>query len=401
MAEFFQSRRLRYEILALADQRWQIVQVVDDNRDELGRPFDRFDYEKLERDVEAAAAAILAQTGVTAVRVIRERERNDGFVTRAEVLFRQAPPPPADKKVAVLDVPGPIPTCRTPDDLFGRPACKVIGTMLRPLLDKLGATPIELVTYEGTSQAVLQQDGAINTAIGRAARGQEGDSERQRGNFLSGLVDRARLRIKMAQSERHMPKLGEDGLDALLTALKGRVAPDDMRFWAFRSLSAHLKGTSLLGKLETALELLAGTTADGTVGLLDEFVAGLVDAPSLVKDLLGDQADLASALQQLAQIAAGRAPQDQAADALPVRLAAELAAQRLPHTHEALWTRILRSIQGRQRLTRAGLDEEWNGLTALHRTLQATVPEEWLDQLEAAVLRRQTGLREELIDQMP
>jgi hypothetical protein len=333
--------------------------------------------------------------------VIRERERNDGFVTRAEVLFRQAPPPPADKKVAVLDVAGPIPTCRTPDDLFGRPACKIIGTMLRPLLDKLGATPIELVTYEATSQAVLQQDGAINTAIGRAARGQEGETERQRSNHLSGLVDRARLRVKMAQSERHMPKLGADGIDALLAALKGRVAPDDMRFWVFRSLSAQLKGMSLLGKLETALELLAGTTSDGSVGFLDEFVAGLVDAPSLVKDLLGDQADLASALQRLARIAAGEVPSDQPADALPVRLAGELAAQRLPFTHEALWTRILRSVQGRQRLARGGLDEEWNGLTAVHKVLQETVPREWLEQLEAAVLRRQTALREELIDQMP
>lgn len=400
MVEFFEGRRLRYEIMALADQRWQIVQVINDNRDELRRPFERHDFEKLEQEVDAAAAAILGRPGVGAVRVIRERERNDGFVTRAEHSFRQAPPPPTDKKVAVLDVAGPMPLCRSPDDLFGRPACKVIGTMLRPLLDKLGATPIELVTLEATSQVVTQQDGAINTAISRTARAQEGDTDRQRSNFLSGVVDRARLRVKVAQSERRMPKLGAEGLDALLDELKGRVSPDDLRFWAFRSLSVHLKGVSLFGKLELALDQMRSGPSATSIGLLDEFMAGLVDAPSLLKDLLGDLSDLNSALMLLAQIGAGRAPGSMAPDALPARLAAEMAGHRLPLTHEAIWIRILRSIQGRHRLTRGELDEEWAGLVALQQVLRETVPQIWLAQLESAVLKRQTSLREELMDQM-
>ncbi|HEV2673393.1 MAG TPA: hypothetical protein VGV37_02560 [Aliidongia sp.] len=400
MAEFFEGRRLRYEILALVDQRWQIIQVIDDNRDELRRAFDRSDFEKLERSVDAAAAAVLGRPGVAAVRVIRERERADGFVTRAEHLFREAPPAPGDKKVAVLDVAGPMPLCRSPDDLFARPACKIIGTMLRPLLDKLGATPIELLTLEATSQVVVQQDGAINTAISRVARAQEGDTDRQRSNFLSGVVDRARLRVKMAQSARRMPKLGAEGYDALLDELKSRVSPDDFRFWALRSLAVHLKGSSLFGKLELSLDLMRGGPSATSFALLDEFVAGLIDAPSLLKDFLGDLSDLNSALALLAQIGAGRAPGDLKPDALPVRLAAELAAGRLPHTEEAIWIRILRSVQGRQRLTRGELDEEWKGLTALHRVLRETVPGVWIGQLDAAVLKRQTALREELIDQM-
>ncbi|GGF35224.1 hypothetical protein GCM10011611_46880 [Aliidongia dinghuensis] len=391
---------MRYEILALVDQRWQIVQVIDDGRDELGRPFDRLDYEKLERRVEAAASAVLSQTGVSAVRVVRERERADGFVTRAEVLSRQAPPVPADKKVAVLDVAGPVPVCRGLDDLFARPACRAIGTMLRPLLDKLGATPIELVTYEATSQAVLQQDSAINTAISRAARAQEGDTERQRSNFLGNLVDRARLRVKAAQAERNMPRLGPEGLDALLDALEGRVAPEDFRFWAFRSLSAHFKGVSLYGKLEIVLDLAKPNPSAVGMGLLDEFAACLIDAPSLLKDVLGDQNELGPALLLLAQIAAGRAPAGAAADAPSVRLAAELAAGRLPQAHQALWSRILRSIEGRKRLTRGGANEEWAGLMTLERALLEIVPQAWQGPVQAAVLRRQTALREEVMDQL-
>ena len=402
MAEFFEGRRLRYEIMALADQRWQIVQVIDDHRDELRRPFDRSDFETLEREVDRAASLVLGRPGVAAVRVIRERERNDGFVTKAEILFRQAPPPPTSTKTGVLDVPGPVPLCQSPNDLFGRPACKIIGTMLRPLLDKMGATPIELVTLEASSQIVTQQDAAIVTAIGRAARAQEagatGVEVKQRDKFLSGLVDRARLRVKTAQAERNMPKLGADGFDALIDGLKTRVAPDDLRFWAFRSLSVHLKGASLYGKLELSLDQLRGGPSPFGRDVLDEFIAGLIDAPALLKDLLGGMEDLKSALALLAQISTGRAPEGMAEDALPARLAVELAADGLPQTYEAIWVRILRSIDGRHRLTHGSLEEEWTGLTLLQRTLRETVPEIWQDQLGKVMARRMNILREELLE---
>lgn len=400
MAEFFEGRRLRYEILVQADQRWQIVQVIDDHRDELPRPFDRQDFEQLEREVEAAAVAALGRPGVGAVRVIRERERSDGFVTKAEILFRQAPPP-VERKPAVLDARGPVPLCQSPNDLFGRPACKTIGTMLRPLLDKLGITPIELVTLEITSQAITQQDAAITTAIGRAARAQEaGVDVKQRDQFLTGLVDRARLRAKMAQAERQMPKLGADGFNALIDRLKGRVAPDDLRFWAFRSLSAHVKGTSLYGKLELSLDQMRGDPSPLSIDILDEFMAGLIDAPSLLKDLLGSIADLKSALMLLAQISAGRAPEDAAEDALATRLAAEMATHRLPLTYEAIWVRILRSIEGPHRLTRGEPGEEWAALAALQRALAETAPDVWQEQLAKVVARRQTILREELMEKL-
>jgi hypothetical protein len=266
--------------------------------------------------------------------------------------------------------------------------------MLRPLLDKMGATPIELVTLEVTSQIVTQQDVAITTAIGRAARAQEagatGSDVKQRDRFLSGLIDRARLRAKMAQAERNMPKLGPDGFNALIEALKTRVAPDDLRFWAFRSLSIHLKGSSLYGKLELSLDQLAGTPTPFSLDILDEFMAGLIDAPSLLKDLLGSGlADLKSALLLLAQISAGR---------VPARLATELGAQRLPQTHEAIWVRVLRSVDGRHRLTRGGLEEEWTGMTLLQRALRETVPDVWREQLEKAMARRMNMLREELLE---
>jgi hypothetical protein len=404
MAEFFEGRRLKYEILALIEQRWQILQVIYDQREELRRPFDRLDFEKLEREVDSAASQLLGRPGVAAVRVIRERERADGFTTKAEILFRDAPSLPPSTKTAVLDVRGPIPLCRSPNDLFGRPAVQVIGTMLRPLLDKLAITPIELVTLEATSHAVAQQDAALTTAIARSARAQEegatGADSKQRDKFLTGLVDRARLRVKIAQSERHMPKLVPGGFDALIEELRGKLPADDLRFWTFRSLSAQLKGVGLYGKLELTLDHLTPASTPFAIGILDEFMAGLIDAPNLLKDLLGNLADLKSAIVLLARISSGSPPIDAAEESLPARLAAEMAAHRLPQTFEAVWVRILRSVEGNHRLTHGELDEEWVALMALQRILRETVPDVWVDQLEKAVARRQTHLREALMEKL-
>src|SRR5438105_4111712 len=57
MAEFFESRKLRYEIHKLCDKRWQIAEVVGDGREQRGGRFGRSEFEEVERAVLAKAKA--------------------------------------------------------------------------------------------------------------------------------------------------------------------------------------------------------------------------------------------------------------------------------------------------------------------------------------------------------
>ena len=75
-----------------------------------------------------------------------------------------------------------------------------------------------------------------------------------------------------------------------------------------------------------------------------------------------------------------------------------MAAHRLPLSFEAIWVRILRSVEGRHRLTHGNLNEEWTALTQVQKTLKETVPDIWADQLAKVVIRRQNLLREELLE---
>ena len=72
------SRPLRYEISVRRDARWQIIEVVNDGREKLSRPFDKRDLEVLEQRVRNIANEHLSKPGTEAVRVVQQRLRGDG-----------------------------------------------------------------------------------------------------------------------------------------------------------------------------------------------------------------------------------------------------------------------------------------------------------------------------------
>jgi len=89
MPEFFEARKLRYEIHKQLEKRWEIAEAIQDGREGFTRKFNKEDFEKLEQQVLVKANALLAGD-VAAVRVLRERERNDGFLLVTEIFFRQS-----------------------------------------------------------------------------------------------------------------------------------------------------------------------------------------------------------------------------------------------------------------------------------------------------------------------
>src|ERR1700722_15028168 len=128
MPEFFESRRLKYEIHKLSDKRWQLAEVLGDGRDEHDGRWGRTEFEEVERNVLGRANALLATGEVQAVKVLRERERDDGFTTTSEIFFKESTgKTEAPATVSAYD--GPIPVCAAAGDLYRRDACKIIGVI--------------------------------------------------------------------------------------------------------------------------------------------------------------------------------------------------------------------------------------------------------------------------------
>jgi hypothetical protein len=402
MAEFFHGRRLRYHVSVKIESRWQLVAVLDDGRDQLGHEFERNDLDRLETEVRRRAHAALAMPGVQAVQVVRERIRADGYAVEEPFLVEEATAKPVDKQVA--NYAGPVPVCERFEDLLERPALHAIGLVMRPLLDKLGMTPIELVTLKAASSPVKRAANGVDAAIRAAARLQAealGQPVRLRIAAVEKLADECRERVRLANLIVGTPTLGTIGLDRFVAAVADRFAESDRRFWALRGLSEFIAGlTSYMMKLDRLLKLNQPTLGPASTELLDEAVACLVDHSDVMYALLGHQADLRVALFRLAELAEGKPPTGSGAPEAAAQLALLIAEGRLDRTRDAVWDRLARSLAGQRSLAGGSLKAELAAIAELQRTLLPRVPAPFQADAAAVLLRRQRQTQQAILDSM-
>lgn len=407
MAEFFHGRRLRYHVSVRIENRWQLVAVLDDGRDQLGHEFERNDLDRLETEVRNRAHAAMAMPGVQAVQVIRERIRADGYAVEEPFLAEEATAKPIEKQVA--NYAGPVPVCERFEDLLERPALRAIGLVMRPLLDKLGMSPIELVTLRASSSPVKRAANGVDAAIRAAARLQAealGQPVRLRIDAVEKLAEECRERVRLANlivgtPRLGTPPLGMGGLDRFVAAVAERFAEPDRRFWALRGLAEFIaETTSYAMKLDRLLTLNQPALGATSTELLDEAVACLVDHSDVMHTLLGHQADLRVALFRLAELAEGAPPTGSGAPEAAAQLALLIAEGRLGKTRDALWDRLARSLAGQRPLAGGALKAEHAAIAELQRTLLPRVPAPFQEEAAAALLRRQRQTQQAILDSM-
>jgi hypothetical protein len=381
-----------YEIQALRDGHWQIAVVIDDGRNGVGPPLTPNALELLEKKVRAAAATQLGVPGTQAVQVLHERIRPDGAAFVKEFLRLDGLGVPA-RVLGLSPIRDAGPRCETPGGLLQRRSCQLIGTLLRGLLDELAVSPLELLTDESWQRRLQPHATLLASAVQKVASLQVGGDHRARVAALDALVEGAQKRARAAAALGKVPELGADGVDPLLARLKEAKAADG-EFLSMRAMARHLRQAgSPLSKIERLLELLVpGLSAQG-VALIDRFLAGLVEAPSMVKDLLGWQPNLGTALIALGEFANGRAPGGKGDLAELARgLADPLAAKRLPETRDALWDRVISGLLSSRPLAEK-IREEWPLLKTIDKELQLTAPDSRREALAAAVAARKLALR--------
>jgi hypothetical protein len=403
MVEFFHGRRLRYQISLQREGRWQLVAIVDDGRDQLDHPFGRPDLDRLETEIRSRARLALASPGARAVRVVRERIRADGYTQEEPFLLEEAGTiKPAVRQIA--NYAGAVPVCGDFEDLLARPALRVIGLIMRPWLDRLGMTPIELVTLKATSSAVKRAEAGVTAAIMAAARLQAEALKlpvRTRIGEIERLVEACRARVRAANLAAAPPGLGTIGLDRFIAVIAERHPAADRRFHALRGIARFIAEPSGYGaKLDRLLELNQPELGGPATELFDEAAACLVDHSGVVHDLLGHQADLRVALLRLAELAEGSVPPGSAAPEAAAQLALLIAQDRLEKTRAALWDRLARSLAGQRPLTSGPHKVESNAVAELLGTLLPRIPAAFQPEAAAALHRRQTRVVQAILDDM-
>ncbi|HEV2674437.1 MAG TPA: hypothetical protein VGV37_07840 [Aliidongia sp.] len=283
------------------------------------------------------------------------------------------------------------PRCEAAGDLLQRPACRVIGTLLRSLLDELCASPLELLTDDAWSPRLQPHEALIAAAVRKVASMQGGGAPDGRAAMLERLVGDTRRRARAVATRMLCPPgLDAGGLDVLLARVRA-LGGADGAFLALRAVARHLVGAeTALAKIDMLLDLMVPALSLAGRALVDRYLAGLVDGSATAEALVGDQADFGDTLLALSRLAIG-VPADDGGDRAR-RLAVPLSAGLLPDTGDALWDRITAGLLSHRPLAPGG-QAAWSQLQCLDRALQLTAPDNRRPRLAAAVAARRLALR--------
>lgn len=396
-ADFFRSRKLRYEIYMMVDGRWRLESVVDDDRESLGRPYGQLDFEETERLIQGRANSLIAGGKVQAVRVVRERMRRDGFSTSKEIYYREAAA--SRNETATVGVfEGEMPLCTTPEDLYHRRSCKVVSALFRSFLDKLFISPIELMHNFAYLRRLEDNHTLLRSAVHQVAAKQcrtTGEDAQTRGAELHRLVHGVMARARGLSNMRDVGLIEPGRFQAFLDKISTRFGSTDMRTHAYVGITRHMQGAGgYLAKLDITLEWMREDLSPEARAIADEFVAGLLDSPQLVMDLLGRQRNLAAALVALDELSYGQyVPRVGQGNSSVLGLGAQIATGRLPLASDAIWDRILRELERGRPLALNDPTQEWATLMTLSDRLLADVPPSHAEAVSAALKVRVDRLR--------
>jgi hypothetical protein len=407
MAEFFESRALRYEIHKLCDKRWQLAEIVGDGREGRQGHYGRKEFEEAEKNVLGRANALLASGQVQAVKVLRERKRDDGFTTTSEIFFKEATGK-TEASATVSQYDGPIAVCAAPGDLYGRSACKVIGVMLRTYLDKQFFTALELLHFHPYIRKLNDENyylvqGSLHQVATAQVRAGGGDTK-ARTEVLLELLAAIETKARNAQAEKGMPTIEGGDVKRFVDGIAARYQGDDGRFYTIVGIARHFQGAqSFQARLDFALEQLQGEQPEEMRQICDEIAAGCLDSSQLVMDLLGHKPNLAAALVALSDLARGQGgvggPSEAGGTGTVPQLRDLIARGLLPLAVDALWDRILRELARGRPLSRTDDKQEWGLLMKTSDRLLADCPADRKDAISNHFKTRLRRIRDAAVMQ--
>jgi hypothetical protein len=393
-AQFFHGRKLHYEIYVQSAGRWTLSQTVDDGRAP-GEEFTEFDFERLEASVLKSANALLAGTGVQAVKVIRERHNGAGLSLPSEIFLKEAAPV-ADRSAA-RPLTEPMPPVGDVIDLTRRGAVRALGIVLRDFLAKMRVTALECLHHHSTLKKLAANASLYQAMVHQVATRQAEARTmpmKEALNAMHRVFDEVQRNARDAQADKRWIRLAEMPFADVHARLSAEAEGDAVRPLAFTAIARRLEGTpSHFTRLAWVFDSLDGGAEGAAAGLLDEFAANCMDDPQMVMDLLGAQPSLAVALAELARLANGAAKIGPKTSEDIVRLNERLGSGVLPLAQAEIWDRVVRSVDGTAPLMRKDPAREWNATLDLAAALKDIAPEELWPRLEAGFEKRKKTLR--------
>jgi hypothetical protein len=311
-----------------------------------------------EKEAIAFARSLFSDENIEEVKVTRFRGMMGGGLSLKKEIFAEKRAAKPKKTITLSSKVTEGRLCTTVDDFVGLQSRIVMNRVLREFLDHMMITPTELL-YNAAYQKKLDSLGLIDPAISQLAQAQSGAGHgemRARIDAISTLVNEVRARAQEAMAERrHMPVLEEKQYAKLCREVDEAYEPKDRDYAIKFALSNYLNGSpSLAGKLEQIAALITEDVTNEQVGHLDDLIADLLGAGSLVQDVLGAQPSLGAALGVLADLVMNRFDISKAKPTQALQMVHSLISGRgMPASKAVLLDRLRRELAAGKPLCRA------------------------------------------------
>ncbi len=375
------SRAYSYEIYVQVDGRWRL-----DKRLEGQTSNTQHANEQLEKNAIAQANALLNMGDFQAVKVLRSRERSDGFGTQSEIFNKVATARP--KTMTTRPYKGEFPICETIFDLAKRPSVKAFGTVFREFLDKQNATAIELLhspqhQRKLNDMSSFMRAGIYALAGAQTQPGLPGQAERSK--KLEALFDKLMTHTRNMLAEKNLPAFENNDYARLYERLSQRMKDEELRFmFFFQTTKVTQSLNSYAARLDLALNDMIERPMHGTAALLDEIAASCLDSTTLIQDLLGSRPGLSEALIALADLSAGKLEMPAKPDPLLEKVNRLLGENKLPLCADTIWERILSNLSSKALLSKNDPRKEWQLSRNLSHKLSSLAPESYKEAIDHA-----------------
>lgn len=287
------GREVEFEVQAYYDKHW----VTEGS---FGR----------ETEAIAFAKSLFSDEKVEEVKITRFRAMMGGGLSLKKEVFSEKR---AAKPKKAITLSGKITEgqlCTTVAEFVSLPSRIVMNRVLREFLDHMVITPTELL-HNFSYQKKLDSLGLIDSAVSQLAQAQSAAGHgdiKSRLDALYKLVGDIRYKAQETMSERRrIPVLEPKQYAHFCQRVDAVYPPDDRDYMIKTGLTNYLNGSpSLVSKLEQIAALVTDDVDNGKVAHLDDMIADLLGAGSLVQDMLGQQPSLGAALGLLADLILGR-----------------------------------------------------------------------------------------------
>ena len=375
-----------FEILTLNDTTWQIGATVTNKA-----------------EAEEIANQMLSESGVTGVRIVLDHTLISKSIDQLEdtdIIFEKLKEI-GQEKVFINDI-DKAPDCSAAEDLLLTDSRKAINKLFRRYLDKNNITAMEALHNSKELKRVQDADGLVPSAIAKVSKlqaGSELSNVNKRRDILFEFVAAITENARKAE-EKNLPKIVGTGIDQAIVAIDELSKTDNFDYLLNITITkALIDVRDWWGKLVQSIDCAESTTDQRGVAALDCFIADILSNNSVIQDLLGDQADLGSAIITMLDLSSGSLKlgdieemQNGSIEQTKAKLNLLLSQGTLKESQRVLTDRVGQQIAGAASLSKTGEEGERERFTAILDRLVVKNEIKGGVEIAQAIIERQTRI---------